>query len=113
MPGFCRGFCRPVCLRRAIAFACAWPGAVAAIAFDRPSSTNDGVIPLWLLDYSICSTQKPAAHRWGRVSGVRNHFYECTMPDRTSQAEFELVFHRYGSADYSAFRSYWITSDPI
>jgi hypothetical protein len=43
------------------------------------------------------STKQPAAHRCGRVSSVRNHFDKCTMPDRTSQAEFEFVFHRRSS----------------
>jgi hypothetical protein len=39
-------------------------------------------------------TQKPAAHRCGRVLGETIHFEQNTMVDRTGQAEFECFIHR-------------------
>jgi hypothetical protein len=53
----------------------------------RPRQSDDS-------DLSVSPTQKPAAHRCGRVLGETIDFEQNTMVDRTGQPKCEFFIHR-------------------
>jgi hypothetical protein len=72
-------------------------GAAISCRLSRGAVTlqlSRDTIPKGTTSLDRASTQKPAAHCCGRVSGATFHFGENTMVQWTSQAEFAFLFHR-------------------